>query len=215
MHSFYLMIISTLLMLNILSCEGKKNESSGDVDGQLEAAARQLSEQASDRNSYQKEEHSASHPMAGRLKSILPEMMMDLKKTKTESKMTSDLGIMALKVAAEYQSADGKETIILSLTDLGRDLKISSLHVLSWYGTDVNRDSLDQIEHTTIYSGYRLFEQYYPDDRIGELQLIVAQRFLIDIDGYGVSFDALRKSLQYIDLKKVEGLKTTSEVKPN
>lgn len=62
------------------------------------------------------------------------------------------------------------------------------------------------IKDATI-GGRNVHEKWSASDKHGELSLILAQRFGVDITGYGVGMDALEAALARIDLGKLESMK--------
>jgi cyclopropane fatty-acyl-phospholipid synthase-like methyltransferase len=55
-----------------------------------------------------------------------------------------------------------------------------------------------------------MHEKYTKAGQLGSLQVIVAKRFEVDVDGVGVSMDAVHGAMQRVDLARLEAMKTQS-----
>ena len=62
-------------------------------------------------------------------------------------------------------------------------------------------------EKDVLIGGRTVHEKYDAPARKGELSLIVAKRFSVDLTGNGVDMKALEQSLGEIDLARLESMK--------
>jgi len=198
----YKNIFTGLLVLSIIGCNTKKQPDE-ELDTQLKEAARIMQQSAETMSS----EVVAAENFKKKLSDFFPSDLSGLKRLNLLADYNSDLGISACRAFADYISDDEKQSIRLSISDLGENTDPRSLPALAWFTTDINRDSVDRIERTAVYSGIKIFEQYYPDDGIGELQIILADRYIIDLDGFGVSYDMLREALQKLNLNQIKSMR--------
>jgi hypothetical protein len=70
----------------------------------------------------------------------------------------------------------------------------------------VDKESDDEYEKTTEYEGYKAYEKYNSKNQDGEISVMVANRYIVEVKGNGVSIDKVKATLKDIDLDKLKGL---------
>jgi hypothetical protein len=74
-------------------------------------------------------------------------------------------------------------------------------------GQHLEMESSEETGRTTEVQGFRAFETFRRQDKQGELNISVADRFWVKIDGEGIeNLEALKTAAQQLDLKKLATL---------
>ena len=77
----------------------------------------------------------------------------------------------------------------------------------AWMMIDVDRESSDGFERTSTFEGGKSYEKYNESTARGELQFIVAERFLVSLEGSGITMDDLYEAARDIDLHGLEAMR--------
>jgi hypothetical protein len=74
-------------------------------------------------------------------------------------------------------------------------------------GQHLQMESSEETVRTTEVQGFKAFEAFHLQDRQGELNISVADRFWVKLDGEGIdNLEVLTKVAQQMDLKKLAAL---------
>ena len=74
-------------------------------------------------------------------------------------------------------------------------------------GQQLQMESSEEIVRTTEVQGFKAFETFRHQDRQGELNISVADRFWVKLDGEGIdNLEVLKNVVQQMDLKKLATL---------
>lgn len=141
------------------------------------------------------------------LKGMLPETLPGLKRSHATGERSAAMGLNISHAEADYQSDDGAQTMKLELTDLGSISGMAAMAAYAWAFADFDRETETGYEKTTTISGHKAFEQYDSADNSGSLQIIVAQRFIVEINGDGVTMEAMKTAANKLNLGKLEKMK--------
>lgn len=140
------------------------------------------------------------------LKDLLPEDLPGMKRTSAEGEKAGAMGFVASNAEGRYQ-AEGGGNITVKITDVGAMTGIGALAAFAWATAEIDRETENGYERTTTQKGYKGYEKYDRSSKSGEVSLLVANRFVVGIDGYDISMDQLKAALDRIDLGKLEGMK--------
>lgn len=199
----FLVLIPCLTI--ILSCGEKKsdtpqNESSNKSD--LENLADKMKEVSENFSEGKK-----VTPVDFRdLKLLLPETASGLKRTNIEGEKTSAMGINVSTANADYGEQDGNQSMDIKITDLGSVSGLSALAAYGWYMVDVDKETDNGYEKTITYKGYKAYEKYDNNGKYGEINVLVAKRFVVEVNGNNVTMDQMKSALGTIDLSKLESM---------
>ena len=117
------------------------------------------------------------------------------------------MGMNISHATADYSDADHNVSIDLKITDLGSVSGLSTLASYGWYMVDINKENDTGYEKTITYKGNKGYEKYDNDGKYGELSVLVAKRFVIEVSGNNILMDQLRVAVDMIDLSKLESWK--------
>jgi hypothetical protein len=141
------------------------------------------------------------------LKDLLPEDAAGLPRTESSGEKNSGMGFKMSKAEAEYQNEDKSKQIDLVITDLGSFSGLAALAGYSWAMVEIDRESDTEWERTGEYKGYKSYEKYNTEQNRGEFTVVVANRFIIEMNGDGASMDEMKTTFDEIDLDELESMK--------
>jgi len=140
------------------------------------------------------------------LKALLPESLPGMKRTTAEGEKTSVMGINVSEAHARYENEEGAN-IDVKITDMGSVSGLVGMATMAWAYGDIDRESDDGYEKTTTFDGYKAFEKYSKESKNGELNILIARRFIVNVEGSNVEMPALKDAAGKVNLKTLEGMK--------
>lgn len=141
------------------------------------------------------------------LKALLPEQIGTLKRTNASGEKSSAMGINISKAEADYREEQGNKRIDIEITDLGSVTGLSAFAAYGWYMAEIDKETNDGYEKTFTYKGNKGYEKYNNKYQNGDISVLVAKRFVVEINGDNVSMDEMKAALDMIDIGKLEGMK--------
>lgn len=206
----FLIILSISLFI-VFSCgENKQNpenqtnkSESGENMGDLENFAENMEKLSESFNEGKK-----VNPVDFRdLKSLLPEQIASLKRTNATGEKSSAMGINISKAEADYRDEQGNKKIDIEITDLGSITGLTAFAAYGWYMAEIDKETDEGYEKTFTYKGNKGYEKYNNKYQNGEISVLVAKRFIVEITGNDVSMDEIKSALDMIDIGKLESMK--------
>lgn len=141
------------------------------------------------------------------LKKLLPEELDEMNRVNASGERTSSMGINVSKSEADYRSEDGKKRMDIKITDLGSVSGLTGFATFAWAFGDIDKESDTGFERTIDYKGHRGYEKYNFKNNSGKIQTLVAKRFMVEVDGNGVTHEELQDALGRIDIGVLEDMK--------
>ncbi len=173
-----------------------EEDKSNDVND-LKDAAKQLQEALNNTGNSD-----AKEPVNFRqLKALFPKKVADLKLDDSSGETAGFAGFKISNANAEYSDGD-KKRIDVSITDAA-GIPSAMAGLASWTNIELDRDSDDGFERTTTYKGFKAFEKYDNKNKEGSIALIVADRFVVNVEGDGVSMDDIYKTVDAMPLNQL------------
>ncbi len=80
------------------------------------------------------------------------------------------------------------------------------LAMAGWAATEYSRQTDTAYEKSTTYAGHKAMEEYDQQKEAGALRVFVADRFLVEVEGHGLSMEGLRRVLEKVDVNKIAGI---------
>jgi hypothetical protein len=142
------------------------------------------------------------------LKPLLPESLPGMKRTSATGEKSGAMGITISKAEAEYQAEGEKGRIDLNITDMGSMSGLTGMAAFGWAMAEIDRETESGYEKTSTYGGFKAFEKYNKNNQDGEIQVLVGNRFSVEVKGHEVTMDQVKAALGKIDLAKLDGMKT-------
>jgi hypothetical protein len=140
------------------------------------------------------------------LKELLPESIAGLKRTGSEGSRTNVVGIASSRAEATYEDGRGGR-IVLEVSDVGTLSGVTAM-AFAWVNIEIDKEGDSGYERTTTVSGRKAYERYDKATRSGELDVIVAGRFIVGAKATGVEMKVFKEAVAKLDLAKLEALKS-------
>jgi len=139
------------------------------------------------------------------LQALLPESLPGLKRTTAGGANKAGMGIKSASAAAEYHGT-GSQVIKVSISDISGVAGVLDMSDALPKDTDAASD--EGYEKDVNIGGRSMHEKYTKAGQVGSLQVIVARRFEVDVDGTGVSMDAVHAAMGHVDIARLEAMKS-------
>jgi hypothetical protein len=140
------------------------------------------------------------------LKALLPEDLSGMKRSNAEGEKTSAMGFTISKAEAQYDG-DNAANVRITITDVGAMAGVAAMATYAWAAGAIDRETETSYEKSTTIKGYKGYERYDRQSTSGEVQVLVAGRFVVEVSGNNVPMDAIKEALEKVDLGKLEGMK--------
>jgi Yip1 domain len=145
------------------------------------------------------------------LKTLLPDSLPGMPRTNAEGNSQTAMGVKGSSASGTYQG-DGNSQVHIKIADIAG---VSGLvDMAGAMVQDVNSESDTGYERTTTVGGRLMHEKYEKASKHGDITVIVAKRFAVDVEGDGVDMGALEHDLGAVDLDRLESMKDQG-VQPN
>jgi len=144
-------------------------------------------------------------PMSGdAFKALLPADVPGMKRTDATVERNQAMGFDISEATGEYTSGEnGESSIRITITDTGNMSGAMRMGMVGWTMAQINRETDTGYEKTITYKGNKGIEEYNKNDKNGTVRLFVAERFLVEVEGDGVTMDTVKQALDKIDLAKL------------
>ena len=202
---FFLVIIS----LSLSSCGGNKKESSKEGsessadDGTTPSdnPAEALSEAMKNLSGG---DGKVADPVDHRkLKDMLKENVNGFSRKDYSSQTAGSMGFNISSAEASYEKSDKRiQATIMDAAGAG----LAFMSLAAWSTMQLDREDSNGWERTSTYKGYKSFEKYTRSSNSSELSLIVHDRFIVTINGYGVDMDEVKNFADDLDLGELKKL---------
>jgi hypothetical protein len=140
-----------------------------------------------------------------RLKELLPEEAAGLRRTTHTGERSGAMGMTVSQAQAVYEGDDGAH-VDVKILDLAGVPTFGMLGY-AWTMAEVDRETETGYERTMNHRGHRGYEKYDSGGRSGQVQLIVAERFAVEVNGSNVDMDRLKSVVDALDLGALEGMR--------
>jgi hypothetical protein len=145
------------------------------------------------------------------LAKLLPESIGALKRVANEGSKRNVVGVASSRAQAIYENGKGGR-LALEVTDVGSMTGLASM-ALAWVNVDIDKEGSDGYEKTTNVAGRKAYERYSKQGRSGELDVIVAGRFIVSAKAKGLDMDAFKAAVGKLDLDKLEAMRSVGVAK--
>ena len=140
------------------------------------------------------------------LKALLPEELAGFRRKEIKGEKNGAMGLTISEASARYDG-DGAANLRIKIADVGSLSGPMAIGLVGWASLEIDRESDDGYEKTTTFSGYKAVEKYRNNGKHGEIKLLLANRFIVEVDGYQVKMDDVKTAAGKLDLKKLEAMK--------
>jgi hypothetical protein len=139
------------------------------------------------------------------LKGLLPEALPGFKRTSATGEKAGAMGMVVSHADGEY-SGDGGAHLSVRITDIGNVTGPLGLGLAGWAMVEIDRETETGYEKSTVLGGNKAFEKYDSRSKHGELNVLVGNRFVIEVKGRDVKMDDMKAVAGKLDLAKLSSL---------
>lgn len=139
------------------------------------------------------------------LEALLPEAVLNLTRETSSGETSGAFGFTLSTAEGQYADDEGR-SITIKLTDLGSWQSLTSVSAFSWATNAIDLKTSTGYEKTIRHQGRRGYEK--SDNENCELSVLVADRFVVEVNGYQIEVADLKVALALIDLGKLEKMKS-------
>ncbi|WP_025764274.1 hypothetical protein [Dyadobacter tibetensis] len=201
MKTQYLVPMTLALTLSLAGCGSDKPEEREEPKNALEAF-QQMADQVEENAGKE-----AVDPVDFReLKALLPEKIGNVKRKEADGEKSGAMGFTISKTKGVYQNEGEDSHISVEIMDTGGIAGIGAMALAAWTMADIDKETNDGYEKTTKIMGHKAFEKYNSKSQRGELNVMVSQRFIVNINTRNLSVDQMHDVLEDLDLSKLESL---------
>ncbi|PWJ57766.1 hypothetical protein CLV98_106238 [Dyadobacter jejuensis] len=201
MKTQFMLTLALGSTLVLSSCGGDKAEEKEEPKNAIEAL-QHFADQA--------EENAKKEPVDPvdfrSLKELLPESMGSLARSDASGEKTGAMGFTISKAEAKYQDSDNNARISVEIIDTGGIAGVGAMAMAAWTMASIDKETDDGYERTSKIDGHKSYEKYNRTSQRGEINVMVSQRFIVNINGSNVTEDQLKDALSKIDIDQLEGL---------
>jgi hypothetical protein len=140
------------------------------------------------------------------LKALLPEELPGFTRTSATGEKAGAMGMVVSEAKGEY-NAEGGAHIAVKLLDVGSLAGPLALGLAGWASVEIDRETETGYEKSTVLGGNKAFEKYDTRSKHGELNVLVGNRFIVELHGSNVKIDDLKSAAGKLDLGKLASLK--------
>jgi hypothetical protein len=141
-----------------------------------------------------------------KLKELLPEKLAGMDRTEATGEKSGAMGFTVSTAQAKYKGSTD-EALNVEIVDTGGIAGVSTMALAAWSIADIDKETTTGYEKTTTIAGYKAFEKYNNESKSGEINVLVADRYVVNVEGDNISVDQLKDALKEIDLGKLGGMK--------
>jgi len=145
------------------------------------------------------------------LTAMLPESLPGMKRTNLRGESQGALGVKTASAEADYEGDHGAG-VHIEISDVSGVSGL--LDVAGSLVQDTTSESSSGFERNQAIGGRRVHEKYDATAKSGDLSVIVAKRFAVDVSGKQVDMDALEQALGRVDLAHLESMKDQGSQAP-
>lgn len=191
-------LLATVLTLS--NCGGKEEEQAEQPKNAMDAI-QQMAQKAEEMQNREPVD-----PVDFReLKELLPSDAAGLERIEATGEKTGAMGFTISQAEAKYKKEDAN--IEVQILDTGGVGGMAMMGLAAWTMAEVDRETASGYEKTTRFEGHKAFEKYDNNRQDGELNLIVGDRYIVNVKGRNVSMDQLKGTLNELDLNKLAAMK--------
>jgi hypothetical protein len=140
------------------------------------------------------------------LKAILPAALDGMKRTKASGEKSGAMGMTVAFAEGIYEASSG-ETIHIKISDNAGLGGFMAFAQAGWSASEIDRESDTGFERTTTYGQHKAHEEYDNSGKSGKVEILVGGRFLVEVNGNNIAWEAIQAAAKKVDLTKLATLK--------
>jgi hypothetical protein len=144
------------------------------------------------------------------MRALLPETLGSLKRVSVEGSKNNAMGIAAATAKATYEAENADpnnmKRVRAEMTDIA-GLGPMAAMAFAWANVEIDKETQSGYEKTTTFNGMRAMEKFHKNGKRSELDLMVADRFIVKLEGDNMEMAEFKTLVGAIDIKKLASLK--------
>lgn len=141
-----------------------------------------------------------------KLKEALPQELAGFEKGESSGEKNNAFGIAVSEAKQSFRTADGSKRVRFEITDPGSLAGPFALANM-WMNIDVDKETSSGYEKTSTIGGRKLHEKWNKSGQHGEVQMVVGNRFMIEVDAHGIEMEQVKALLSKMDVVMLERMK--------
>ena len=142
-----------------------------------------------------------------KLKEALPQELAGFEKGESSGEKNNAFGIAVSEAKQSFRTADGSKSVRFEITDPGSLAGPFALANM-WMNIDIDKETSTGYEKTSTVSGRKLHEKWNKSSKHAEVQMVVGNRFMIEVDAQGVDMNDVKALISKIDVAKLESMRS-------
>ena len=204
MRKKFILPLALASVFFLTACGGKKEEQEQEKE-QSKTAVDALQQFADKAKNIQNKE--PVDPVNFKeLKELLPEKVSGLNRKESSGEKNGAMGFTISRAEAKY-TGNSNESVHIEIFDTGGVAGVGTMALAAWTMADIDKETANGYEKTTKLEGYKGYEKYNNESKSGELNILVGDRFVVNVNGDNVTMEQLKSILSDLDLDKLAGLK--------
>lgn len=210
--------IIPFLVLFLVSCSGSSNNdtnesteessssNSGGIAGALGSLAKNLEDAA---KAAEDLANKNIEPVDFRtLTDMLPTNAAGLDQVDKSGEKSGISGMATSFAEARYEDAEGNKRITMKITDVGSMTSLVAFG-MAWMNMVIDKESTSGYERTTKVDGHPALEKFEQGEGYsnGEITVVIANRYIVEAKGNGITMSNLKDALGSVDLSKLASMK--------
>ena len=140
------------------------------------------------------------------LKALLPAALDGMKRTNASGEKSGAMGMTVSFAEGTYEAESGGN-ITIKITDNGGLGGFMAFAQAGWAAQEIDRETDTGFEKTTNYGQYKAHEEYDSSGKSGKVEILVAGRFMVEVNGSDVAWEAIQAAVKKVDLAKLAQVK--------
>jgi len=137
------------------------------------------------------------------LKELLPEEIAGMSRQKHSGKTSGAMGFKISMAEATYREGDQK--LEIDIVDAG-GIGTALMGNAAWANLEIDEESDDGFKRTIEIDGNKSYQECSNNNKRCQLAMMVAERFVVSLEGRNVDMNQLMKIAKNMDLRKLERL---------
>jgi hypothetical protein len=140
------------------------------------------------------------------LKALLPPALDGMKRTNATGEKSGAMG-MTVAFAEGTYAGDAGGNITIKISDNGGLGGFMAFAQAGWAASEIDRESDTGFERTTTYGQNKAHEEYDNSGKSGKVEILVGGRFMVEVNGNDVAWEAIQAAAKQVDAAKLATLK--------
>jgi len=141
-----------------------------------------------------------------KLEILLTEKLNDFERTILKGGKSGAGGFTISTAEASYKRK-GNQLVKIEIIDTGNLTSVSTMTLAGRTMANIKKENASGYEKTTEVEGFKAFEKYDRVSKTGILNVIVADRYLVNTESKNISIGQLKEFLKAVNLSKLKETK--------